>query len=142
MQKTYTLHYANENLPIYSYGTPSECGPNSPYHRKQIEVLFEKKYFHWVTDRNVNSLIDEGFLKERTTKVANFVYRANIRYIDREINRRIKLIEKNSDPDIMHAVGEYAEMLSEYMFRVNSFKILDTHANEYNNKNAHSPTMT
>nr|MDO8080833.1 hypothetical protein [Candidatus Freyarchaeota archaeon] len=126
--------FVNENHPIYRYGTPSECGPNSPYHRKQIEVLFEKKYFHWLTDRNVNFLINEAFLKEKTTKVANFVYRANIRYIDREINRRIKLIEKYSAPDIMRAVGEYAEMLSEYMFRINSFKILDTHTNEYNNK--------
>jgi hypothetical protein len=31
---------------IYQYGGPSRCGINSPYHRKQIEVLFEEKYPH------------------------------------------------------------------------------------------------
>ncbi|MBI5253630.1 MAG: hypothetical protein HY930_04440 [Euryarchaeota archaeon] len=34
---------------VYRYGNPTPmCNPNSPYHRKQIEVLFEDKYFHWL----------------------------------------------------------------------------------------------
>lgn len=123
--------FTNVNHPIYSYGTPSECGPNSPYHRKQIEVLFEKRYFHWVTDRNVNYLISEGFLEEERTQVANFVYRSDIRYIKRDINRRIKLIKRYTDPVIVRAVGEYAELLSEFMFVANNFEIVGRNTNEY-----------
>jgi hypothetical protein len=30
------------------------------FYMKQVEVLFEKTYFHWVTNRALHSLIDDG----------------------------------------------------------------------------------
>jgi proteasome lid subunit RPN8/RPN11 len=116
----------------YQYGTPTPgCNPNSPYHRKQIEVLFEYKYFHWVTNRVIDSLIDEGFLRLEKKDIAHFVYRSDIRYIRRKINRRVKIISRYIDPTITKAIGDYAQMLFSFMFRLNGFRIVGENTNEY-----------
>lgn len=36
--------------------TPASCDPDWPYHLSQLEVLFEDRYFHWVTSRAVHRL--------------------------------------------------------------------------------------
>jgi len=116
----------------YQYGTPtSSCNPNSPYHRKQIEVIFEDKYFHWVTNRAVDSLIDEGFLRLEKKGIVHFLYRSDIRYIRREINRRAKIIGRYTDPTLTKAIGDYAQMLFSFMFRLNGFRIVGEDTNEY-----------
>lgn len=115
---------------LYGSSTPS-CTPNSPYHKIQIEMIFEDKYFHWVTNRAIEELVSEGFLKLEKRDVAHFVYRSDIRYIRREINRRCKIIKMYSDPVITRAIGEYAEALFSFAFQLNGFKIVGENTNEY-----------
>ncbi len=116
----------------YRYGSPTpRCTPNSPYHKMQIEAIFEDRYFHWVTNRAVDELVRDGFLKLVKTDVAHFVYRSDVRYIRRELNRRYKIIKRYSDPVVTRAVGEYAEMLFSFVFQVNGFKIIGENTNEY-----------
>lgn len=119
---------------IYQYGDVHECNPDVPYHRKQIEVLFENDYFHWVTHRNVDNLIDEGFLKLVERPPVKFVVRSDIRYYSQNIKNRVKLIQRYSHPDVTKGVGDIAELLFSYMFRLNNFNIIDENANEYNGK--------
>lgn len=117
----------------YQYGSPTrDCNPDSPYHRKQVEVIFEDKYFHWVTNRAVGDLIDEGFLRLEKRDVAHFVYRSGIRYIRREINRRVRIIGRYTDPVITWAIGSYAQMMFSFMFQLNGFKIVGEDTNGYN----------
>lgn len=123
----------------YQYGdrTPL-CNPDSPYHRKQIEVLFESKYQHWVTDRAVSSLIDEHFLRERRYQLPEFelyfVYRYNLRRIAREINKRIKIVRQYSVPSVSDATGDQAEIWAQHLFRSNSFRIVGRNTKEYKSK--------
>jgi hypothetical protein len=127
--------FQNADHWVYKYGSPSESSPDSPYHRKQIVVLLEKKYFHWLTDRVVNLLLVEGFLEQAIFPEAHFVYRADIRYIKREINKRRKLIKRYTDPYITRGIGCYAETLFEYaLFRTNGFTILGRNTNKYGGK--------
>lgn len=115
----------------YQYGTPTpSCNPNSPHHRKQIEVIFEDKYFHWVTNRAVDSLVDEGFPGLEKRDIAHFVYRSDIRYIRREINRRAKIISRYTDPTITKAIGDLHKCCF-FMFRLNGFRIVGEDTNEY-----------
>jgi hypothetical protein len=124
--------FTDPNHWAYQYGTPTlGCNPNSPYHRKQIEVIFENKYFHWYTNRAIDELIKERFLRSEKRDIAHFVHRSDIRYIKREINRRIKIITRYTDPTITKAVGDYAEMLFSFVFRLNGFKIVGENTNEY-----------
>lgn len=124
--------FVNPRHWVYQYGSPTpSCNPKSPYHRKQIEVLFEDRYFHWVTNRAVDDLINEGFLRSDERDIAHFVYRSDIRYVRREMGRRINIIKRYTDPTITRAIGDYAEMLFSFMFRLNGFKIVGEDTNEY-----------
>jgi len=126
------LFFQNPDHWAYRYGSPTPgCNPNSPYHRKQIEVIFEDRYFHWVTNRAVDELIDEGFLKQQKRASAYFVYRADVGATENDIDMRIKVIEKYSDPAIVKGIGAYAELLYQFLFRVGGFKIVGENTNEY-----------
>ncbi|MFH1821117.1 MAG: hypothetical protein ABH852_01570 [Methanobacteriota archaeon] len=116
----------------YQYGSPTpKCNPDSPYHKMQIETVFEDKYFHWITNWAVDEMVREGFLRLKKTDVAHFVYRSDIRYIRREVNNRYKIIKRYSDPVVTRAVGVYAEMLFSFLFQLNGFKIVGENTNEY-----------
>jgi hypothetical protein len=38
---------------------------DSVFFSRQLEVMFEEKYFHWITNRALRYLVKEGPLKER-----------------------------------------------------------------------------
>lgn len=127
--------FTNSNHWAYQYGDPTpDCNPNSPYHRKQIEVIFENKYEHWDVNTAVDKLIEEGFLRLVETNVANFAVRSDIRYYTREVKRRCKIIEKYANPTITRANGKWCEKLVEYMFRLNGFEIIEKEENKFQSK--------
>lgn len=120
----------------YKYGSPTPlCNPDSPYHRKQIEVLFESKYQHWVTDRAVTSLVEEGFLRERPYQLPDFelsfVYRYNLRRIAMAIRKRVGITRRYSDISVSRATGGQAEFWALHLFKSNSFSIADRNTREY-----------
>jgi len=41
-----------------------EKNKESVYYMRQLQVTFEKKYFHWITRNAVTSLTKEGYLKQ------------------------------------------------------------------------------
>lgn len=127
--------FINRDHWAYRYGDPTpECNPNSPYHRKQIEVIFEDRYDHWDVNNAVDSLVSEKFLRKKRSGNAHFVFRSNVRYYIREIKRRTKIIKAYSDPVITAALGNWAEKMVEYMCRLNEFEILGRHTNEFQGK--------
>jgi len=84
-----------------------------------------------VTNRAVDELIDEGFLKLQKRGSAHFVYLADVGATENDIDMRIKVIEKYSDPAIVRGIGAYAELLYQFLFRVGGFKIVGENTNEY-----------
>jgi hypothetical protein len=128
--------FLDNNHWAYQYGdrTPL-CNPVSPYHRKQIEILFEGRYQHWVTDRAVTSLIQEDFLRMRPFQLPtielNFVYRYNRKYIARAINERAKIVRQYSAPNISEATGDQAEFWCLFLFKSNSFDVIGRNTKEY-----------
>lgn len=112
-----------------------DCGPDSPYARKQLEVLFEDDYYHWLTDRAVNSLLHQSFLKQAIETIkgtqVHFVYRQNIRYIRRPIRERIHLIGRYTDPTISKATGDYAEILFSLWLRTLGFAVVAKDSNTF-----------
>lgn len=128
--------FTDVNHWAFDYGTPTPlCGPDSPYHRKQIEVIFESEYPHWATNRAVGALIDEGFLRQRVVQIPNlelyFVYRRGIRYIARAINQRSELVRRYSDPSVSEATGGQAEIWFLFLFKSNSFDVVGRNTKEY-----------
>lgn len=129
--------FTNPDHWAYQYGSPTpDCNPNVPYHRKQIEVIFEanKKYTHYRTNNRIDELIDEGFLRLIETDTANFILRNGVRYYKFNMKKRIRLIKKYSDPYVVRGVGKWGEYLSKIMFILNNFKIVCRNTNEYKGK--------
>ena len=127
--------FENTNHWAYQYGdsTP-KCNPNSPFHRKQTEVIFENKYAHWDVHTQVDVLIKSDYLKLIKTKVAHFVLRKDVRYYKRNVKERMKVIQRYSDPVITKAVGNWGEFLSGIMFKLNNFETVARNANQYRGK--------
>ena len=62
---------------------------------------------------------------------ADFVYRHNIRSIKRPIKRRARIVTRFTDDKITRGTGDYAEILFEFMFKLNGFHIVARHTREY-----------
>ena len=43
--------------------------PNEVFYSRQLEVLFEGEYFHWVTNRALRALIAEGVVEMEARKL-------------------------------------------------------------------------
>lgn len=43
-----------------------EDNPDSVFYSRQLEVLFEREYFHWVTNRALRRLVEEGRIVSET----------------------------------------------------------------------------
>src|SRR3990170_103461 len=86
------------------------------FHLKQLQVLFEKKFFHWVTARALYALHDDGLVgteiaeSERGTRVRLYFHRGH-RYRQRQSKRVLEIIDAMSDPDVAEACGEHADVL-------------------------------
>lgn len=86
------------------------------FYGRQIEVIFEKKYFHWITHKALNELVKEGVIlsEVRTTPGGNqlrlYWLRSN-RYWKRTAQEIVQLVHEHSSPDLTKALGHHAESL-------------------------------
>ena len=89
------------------------------FYLKQLQVIFEKKYFHWIIQKAVKEL--DGFslrsqatpipLENQKTITAKFIWHPNTRYFVRTINLKAKVLAQMSDPNVGHSCGHYAQLL-------------------------------
>lgn len=85
------------------------------FYLKQLDVRFEDKYFHRITAKALNELINEkyvNFAEEplgENTRV-KFIFNKSYRYYRREIKEKIKIIREYSQPEIANACGRQAEV--------------------------------
>lgn len=88
----------------------------SVYYTRQMQIKFEKDYFHWITYNAMVGLWKLGYLKdfrikrEKGTSTRFFMHKSN-RYPMRRIRKIEKLIEEYSDDTITRSCGHRAEDL-------------------------------
>ena len=88
----------------------------SIYYVRQMQIKFEKQYFHWITDNAMVGLVSIGYLKdvriesETGTSTRYFTHKSN-RYATRRIKEMQKLVEEYSDDTITRSCGHRAEDL-------------------------------
>lgn len=72
------------------------------FYMKQLEVIWEKKYYHWITARALG-VLDGGEIKSITKKVREgiepkfFFHRRN-RYYKRAVDKAARIIRRYSEP--------------------------------------------
>jgi hypothetical protein len=83
---------------------------------RQVEVQFEDQFFHWITNRAIRGLVEEGFLVSEQRKLAtggalHAVWNKRYRYPRREVGKMIGLVEEYADPNVAGAIGLNGELL-------------------------------
>lgn len=83
---------------------------------RQIEVMFENRYFHWITHRALKALADEGTVRLEQESLSygapiNFVWHRSNRYNRREVKEIKRLVERYSHQEFTAALGNTGELL-------------------------------
>jgi hypothetical protein len=83
---------------------------------RQIEIEFEQRYFHWITQRALKVLAEERVvtIEQRTLSYGapiNLVWHKSNRYTRRPINAVLALVEQYSNPNFTAALGNTGELL-------------------------------
>jgi len=109
-----------------------------PYYLGQLECIFEKKHYHWVTYNAVQRLIADGFLAlhERTTKDGNEVHfvarpRDEQRIVDGHIASTLGLLERVWTPELSAIRGKHLAALVKAELRAHGFTIVAENSRTY-----------
>jgi hypothetical protein len=83
---------------------------------RQLEVVHENDYFHWITNRALRELRDEGFILGETRPLStggsiNLLWHRGYRFHRRSARRMVALVEEYADPNIGGAVGLHGEFM-------------------------------
>jgi hypothetical protein len=94
--------------------------PRRVFYQRQLQVIFERDFFHWVTVRALRELVDEGkiasashgHVKALGGEEIRFFWPRGLRYWRRDVARLTKVIVTElSNPTFTHAIGKHGEMM-------------------------------
>lgn len=111
-----------------------------PYYIGQLECLFEKHFFHWITYNAIKLLVGEDYLEEKDITIGGnpvkFVYRANLASttVNSHIKSAARLLVTVWDEEISKVRGKYLEALVKAELRANSFVVVGMHTRKYKDK--------
>ena len=77
-----------------------EDNPESVFYSRQLEVIFEREYFHWVTNRALRGLVAEGRLISEVRRL--------------DLGSEIKLIWNRKYRFYKRAAGEVYDLVNRY----------------------------
>lgn len=103
---------------------------------RQIEVLHEDKYFHWVTNRAVRGLRESGVLRSEVRKLSTggsiiLNWHRSFRYYRRSAAQVVRLVEEYADPNIGAALGLHGESMVLEGFARSQFLMLGRDAKAF-----------
>jgi hypothetical protein len=108
------------------------------YYGRQLEIWLEKDFYHWITKKALNELVQErkiGYQAEKAGYLrAHFYYPRLHRYPRRQINEMVGLIGEFSDPTFTRALGHCGEQLADAAFARVGFRILQSKVREVDGK--------
>ncbi len=106
------------------------------YFSRQVEVRFEDDYFHWISNRALRELREEGFVLGETRALStggsiNLVWRRGYRFYRRNAARVVRLVEEYADPNIGGVVGLHGEFMVLEGFARSEFVMRGRNSREY-----------
>lgn len=97
------------------------------YYGRQLEILLEGQFFHWITKKALNELWAERriILSEETTSqfTAHLYHHPRYRYPRRKINEIVSLVSEYSTHEFGQALGHVGETLADVAFATVGFRI-------------------
>jgi hypothetical protein len=106
---------------------------------RQLEVRYEDRYFHWITNRAVRYLRDDGLLlgetrSLRTGGTINLVWHRSYRFYRRAATKLVNLVEEYADPNIGGVIGLHGEMMVLEGFARSQFVMKGRNTREHDGK--------
>jgi hypothetical protein len=102
---------------------------NAVFYGRQIEVILEKRYFHWITHKALKELTKEGAIETELritpsgSKLRLYWSKRN-RYPKRAAAAIVKQVEEHSKPEMTRAIGHHAESLFAVAAAREGFRVL------------------
>ena len=83
---------------------------------RQLEVIHEHEYFHWITSRSIRQLEGEDLIRcerrqLRTGTSIKLIWHKSYRFQKRSAKALLSLVEDYSDPNIGAFLGLHCEMM-------------------------------
>jgi hypothetical protein len=105
-------------------------GSETVYYGRQLEILYEDRFYHWITKKALNELAAEKKIQMSVEEYgdisAHMYFPRRYRYARRQIAETLKLIAEFSDPKFTRALGEHGEMLADVGFAHTGFRVRKT----------------
>ena len=108
----------------------------SVFYQRQLQVMFEKDYFHWITVRALTELVEEGVITAESLALPGTgnikLYRANgYRYWKRDADEIVKLVSQFSESSFTYALGAHGEMMFDAALPTGGFMPKGTKVRSY-----------
>lgn len=84
---------------------------------RQLEILFEKQFFHWITARALRTLVQAGEISAEnrqipsTSGAIHLFWNRKYRYYKRAADKLIELVSAYADPNVAGAIGIHGESM-------------------------------
>lgn len=113
--------------------------PGRVFYGRQIEVMIERQFFHWITTAALKELVAEGVLQSEKLGIragleARFYWAKGVRYWRREATKIGNLIRRYSTEDVSRALGDHGEMMFGAALPKFGFMPVASDATEYKGK--------
>jgi hypothetical protein len=113
-----------------------EDNPERVFYSRQLEVLFEREYFHWLTNRALRRLVEEGRIHTEARKLSSgseikLLWHRGYRFYRRAADEVYKLVDKYTTAATDGALGMQGEHLVLAAFARQKFLLIAEEANEY-----------
>ena len=113
--------------------------PKRVYFQRQLEVIYEKQFFHWVTDRAIKELQEEGKIIVDFYPIPVGTYRDAVkmitsksnRYYKREATRIGELVTQYSNPRVTQDTGLWGQELFKVAYGRYGFHLIAEDVNEF-----------
>ncbi len=100
--------------------------PADVFYSRQLEVMLEKRCFHWITHRALRDLVAEGFVRKEIRELAtgtniHLFWLASNRYYKRRAKQVVALVNEYARPTVVREIGARGEELTLEAFARNQF---------------------
>lgn len=113
-----------------------EQHPTQVFFSRQLEVHYEATYFHWITNRALRELAEEGVVRHerrplRTGGTIHLFWHRSYRFYRRSAQRVVALVEAYAQPQITEALGLHGELMVLEGFARSQFVLHGRHVQAY-----------
>ncbi len=109
------------------------------FYSRQVEVLHERQFYHWVTNRALATLIEEEVLRteERTLATGgtiHLLWHHRNRYYRRDARALVQLVDEYAAPNIGASLGLHGEFMVLEGFARNEFVMKGRNVKEFSGR--------